>query len=51
MKICGGKQKYSEKTYTSATSPTTNSTWPGLSSNTSRCGGKPVTNRLCYGMA
>jgi hypothetical protein len=26
MKICGGKQKYSEKTYTSATSPTTNST-------------------------
>jgi hypothetical protein len=36
-----GKPKYSEKTWTSATLPTTNPTWPGL----------PATNRLSCGTA
>jgi hypothetical protein len=46
-----GKPKYSEKTGSSATSSTTNRTWPGLGSNPSRSGGKPATNRLSYGTA
>jgi hypothetical protein len=46
-----GKPKYSEKTCPGATSSTTNPTWPDLWSNPGRCGGKPETNRLSYGMA
>jgi hypothetical protein len=45
-----GKQKYSEKTYPSATSSTTNPTWPDLGSKPGRCGGirgNPAFNRLC----
>jgi hypothetical protein len=45
------KSKYSEKTYPSATSSTTNLTWPDLGSNLGRRGGKPVTNCLSYGTA
>jgi hypothetical protein len=36
-----GKPKYSEKTYPSASSSTTNPTWPDPGSNPSRRGGKP----------
>jgi hypothetical protein len=46
-----GKPKYSEKTYPSATSPTTDLTWPDLGSNLGRRGGKPATNSLSYGTA
>jgi hypothetical protein len=35
----------------SATSFTTNPTWPGLGSNLGRRGGKPATNRLSYDTA
>jgi hypothetical protein len=46
-----GKPKYSEKTFPSATSSTTNPTWldPGL--NPGRRGGRPATKRLSYGAA
>jgi hypothetical protein len=47
----GGKPKYSEKTYSSATLSTTNPTWPDPGSNPGRRGGKPATNRLSYGAA
>jgi hypothetical protein len=46
-----GKPKYSEKTCLSATSSTTNLTWPDLGSNPGRRDGKPATNRLSYGTA
>jgi hypothetical protein len=46
-----GKPKYSEKTYPSATLPTTNPTWPDLGSNPGPQGGKPATNRLSYDTA
>jgi hypothetical protein len=46
-----GKPKYSEKTCPSATSSTTNPTWPEPGSNPSRRGGRPATNRLSYGAA
>jgi hypothetical protein len=46
-----GKPRYSEKTFPSAILSTTNSTWPDLSSNPGRCGGKLATNRLSYGTA
>jgi hypothetical protein len=39
-----GKPKYSEKTCPSATSSTTNPTWPDLDLNPGRHGGKPATN-------
>jgi hypothetical protein len=42
---CRGKPKHSEKTCPSATSYTTNPTWPDLGSNPARRGGKPVINR------
>jgi hypothetical protein len=35
----------------SATSSTTNPTWPNLGSNPGRRGGKPATNLLSYGTA
>jgi hypothetical protein len=41
-----GKRKYWEKTYHSATLPTTNLTWPDLVSNPGRCCAKQATNRL-----
>jgi hypothetical protein len=41
----------SEKTCPSATLSTKNPTWPDPSSNTSRRGGKPATNRLNYDTA
>jgi hypothetical protein len=44
-----GKPKYSEKTCRSATSSTTNPTWPEPGSNPGRRGGKPAINRLSYG--
>jgi hypothetical protein len=43
-----GKPKYSEKICRSATSSTTNPTWPDLGSNLGRRGGKPAANRLSY---
>jgi hypothetical protein len=46
-----GKPKYSEKTCPSATSSTTNPTWPDLVLTPGRCGGKPATNCLSYGTA
>jgi hypothetical protein len=46
-----GKPKYSEKTFPSATSSTTNPTWPDPGSNPGRSGEKPATNRLSYGAA
>jgi hypothetical protein len=46
-----GKQKYSDKTYPSATLSSTNPTWPDLATNPGRRGGKPATNRLSYGTA
>jgi hypothetical protein len=42
--------KYSEKSYPSATLPTTNPTSPNLGSNPGRRGGKPATNRLSHGI-
>jgi hypothetical protein len=44
-----GKPKYSEKTYPSATSSTTDPTWLDLGSNLGRCGGKPAANPLSCG--
>jgi hypothetical protein len=44
-----GKPKYSEKTCPSAALSTTNPTCC-LDVNPGRCGGKPATNRLSYGM-
>jgi hypothetical protein len=41
-----GKPKYSEKTCSSTTLSTSNTTWPDLGSNPDRHGGKPATNRL-----
>jgi hypothetical protein len=46
-----GKQKYSEKTCPSPTPSTTNPTSPDPGVNLDRRGGKPVTNRLIYGVA
>jgi hypothetical protein len=46
-----GKQKYSEKTCSSAILSTTNPTWSDPASNPGRRGGKPATNRLSYGTA
>jgi hypothetical protein len=46
-----GKSKYSEKTCPSSTLSTINPTWPDLTSNPGRRGGKPATNRLSYGTA
>jgi hypothetical protein len=46
-----GKPKYPEKTCLSATSSTTNPTWPDLGSKPGRRGGKPATNHLSYGTA
>jgi hypothetical protein len=46
-----GEIEYTEKTYPSATSSTTNLTWTDLGSNPSRRGGKPATNSLSYDMA
>jgi hypothetical protein len=46
-----GKLKYSEKTCPSANLSTTNPTSPNLGSNPGRCGGKPATKGLSYGMA
>jgi hypothetical protein len=46
-----GKPKYLEKTRPSATLSTTNPTWPDLGSNPGSRSGKPVTNRMSYGMA
>jgi hypothetical protein len=43
------KPKYSEKTCPCATLSTTNPTRPELGSSPGRRGGKPATNRLCYG--
>jgi hypothetical protein len=43
------KPKYSEKTCSSATLSTTDSTWLDLGSNPDRRGGKRATNRLSYG--
>jgi hypothetical protein len=44
-----GKPKYSEETCPSATSSTTNPTWPDPGLNPGRRGGKSATNRLSYG--
>jgi hypothetical protein len=44
-----GEPKYSEKTCPSATSSTTNPTWPDSGSNPGSRGGKPATNPLSYG--
>jgi hypothetical protein len=46
-----GKLKYSEKTCPSATLSTKNPTRPDPGSNSGRCGGKPASNRLSYGVA
>jgi hypothetical protein len=46
-----GKPKYSEKTFPSATSSTTNPIYPELGSNPGHYGGKPTTNRLKYATA
>jgi hypothetical protein len=46
-----GKPKYLQKTCPSATLSAINPTWPDLGSNPGRRGGKPATNRLCYGTA
>jgi hypothetical protein len=46
-----GRTKYSEKTCPSATSSTTNPTWPDPGLNQGRRGGKSATNRLSYGAA
>jgi hypothetical protein len=46
-----GKPKYSKKTCPSATSSTTNPTWPDPGSNPGSRGGKPATNHLNYGAA
>jgi hypothetical protein len=46
-----GKRKYSEKTYPSATSSTTNPTWHDLGSNPGHRDGNPAANRLSYGTA
>jgi hypothetical protein len=43
--------KYLEETYPSATLSTINPTLPDPGSNLGSHGGKPVTNRLSYGMA
>jgi hypothetical protein len=42
-----GKPNYSEKTFPSATSPTTNPVWTDSGSNPGHHSGKPATNRLC----
>jgi hypothetical protein len=46
-----GETKYSEKTCPSATSSTTNPTWPEPGSNPGRRSVKSATNRLSYGVA
>jgi hypothetical protein len=46
-----GKLKYSEKTSPSAILSITDPTWPEVGSNTCSNIGKPLTNRLRYGMA
>jgi hypothetical protein len=46
-----GEPKYSEITCHSATLSTTNPTWPDPGPYPGRRGGKPVTNRLSYGVA
>jgi hypothetical protein len=45
-----GKPMYFKKTFPCATLPTTNLLWPDPGSNPGLSGGKPVTNRLRYGM-
>jgi hypothetical protein len=46
-----GKLKYSEETCPTATLSTTNPTWPDLSPNQGRRGGRQETNSLSYGTA
>jgi hypothetical protein len=43
-----GKPKYSDKTYSTASFPTTNPTWPDLGLNPVLRSGKPASNRLSY---
>jgi hypothetical protein len=51
MRIGRGNRSTRRKPCPSATSSTTNPTWPDLGSNPGRRGGKPATNRLSYGTA
>jgi hypothetical protein len=50
MRIGWEEPKYSEKTCPSATTSTTDPTWPDRSSNPDCHGGKLATNCLSYGM-
>jgi hypothetical protein len=49
-RLAGETEVLGEK-YPTATSSTTNPTWPDPGSNPGRRGGKPATNRLSYGAA